>query len=303
MSAARPISTAVHGPEEQPVSNIHEQPVVIRGTLPTPMLGILTAPAKDCQPTGTGVVIVNGGAQYRAGAHRLFVQLARQLAMQGHAVLRFDFPGQGDSPGHRIGFEDTAMHIGAAIDMLGQYHPQLNKTGLLGLCDGASAGLLYLHQRPDRRVTHLALLNPWVRNEVSAARAQLKHYYRDRLSTPHFWRRLLSGQVGWASIAELLEKISLSRLKLNAATGRGFQQKMLEALVAHHGPIALVLSGEDLVAKEFQELVQADNHWRDCIEKRTVTLTEMDSADHTFCRPAEQTMRQLNTLLTNWINS
>jgi pimeloyl-ACP methyl ester carboxylesterase len=64
------------------------------------LLGILHAPAiVRSGTTGTGVVIVVGGPQYRGGSHRQFVQLARRLAHEGHAVLRFDVRGMGDSSG------------------------------------------------------------------------------------------------------------------------------------------------------------------------------------------------------------
>ncbi len=275
---------------------------MIQGRLPTPMLGLLTRPGVGMQALNSAVIIVNGGAQYRAGAHRLFVQMARHLARQGHAVLRFDLPGQGDSPGLPIGFEDTAEHIGAAIDTLHQHHKQLQVTGLLGLCDGASACLLYLHAHPDPRITHLALLNPWVRNEVSAARAQLKHYYWQRLLMPQFWRKLLAGKVGWTAIVELLQKLALSRHKIGSPSAESFQEKMLGAWEAHNGPVTLVLSGADLVAQEFQELVQTDKRWRHCIENRNVKLVEIRSADHTFCWTGGGTDGpQLDATLANWI--
>lgn len=281
---------------------LREQVLVIQGRLPTPMLGLLTHPGLETQAITSAVIIVNGGAQYRAGAHRLFVQMARLLARQGHAVLRFDLPGQGDSPGLPIGFEDTAAHIGAAIDTLHHRHKQLQVTGLLGLCDGASACLLYLHAHPDPRVTHLALLNPWVRNEVSAARAQLKHYYLKRMSMPQFWRKLLEGKVGWSAVAELFKKLLSSRRKSGSTSGNSFQVKMLGGWESHNGPITLVLSGADLVAQEFQELVRTDQRWRHCLENRNVKLVEIRSADHTFSwTGSEKDGPQLDATLANWI--
>jgi alpha/beta superfamily hydrolase len=45
------------------------------------------------------VLVIVGGPQYRAGSHRQFTLLARSLAEQGFAVLRFDYRGMGDSTG------------------------------------------------------------------------------------------------------------------------------------------------------------------------------------------------------------
>ena len=60
------------------------------------LIGIL---AKPQRPAAVGVLIIVGGPQYRAGSHRQFTLLARHLADAGHAVLRFDYRGMGDSSG------------------------------------------------------------------------------------------------------------------------------------------------------------------------------------------------------------
>ncbi len=261
---------------------IHEQPVVIQAAMPTPMLGILHLPGEGITPSGTGVVIVNGGAQYRAGAHRLFVQLARHLAQQGHAVLRFDFPGQGDSPGEPVGFEDTAPHIAAAVDSLHQHQPRLHNTALVGLCDGASACLLYLQQRRDTRMTHLILLNPWVHSPVSQARAQVKHYYRQRLLMPDFWRKLIGGGVSWSAAGELWTQWRLSRQQPRATSHNSFQDRMAAAWHAFPGKLLLILSEHDRVAQEFSEHVQTSPPWDGWQRQPGLQQRYVDGADHTF---------------------
>ena len=50
--------------------------------------------AKRC-----GVLICNAGLQAKAGPFRLGVRLARKLTRIGYHVLRFDYPGIGDSEG------------------------------------------------------------------------------------------------------------------------------------------------------------------------------------------------------------
>lgn len=266
------------------MSAIQEQPVVIRGSLPTPMLGVLTSPRDGLQNSGTGVVIVNGGAQYRAGAHRLFVQLARHLAQQGHSVLRFDFPGQGDSPGDTVNFEDTASHIRCAIDALHQHRPQLQHTALFGLCDGASASLLYLHAQPDARVTQLLLLNPWVRSETSLAKAQIQHYYRQRLLMPEFWNKLLKGGVGWAALREMAQKVNQARQKPVDHLEPGFQDRMGMAWRNFEGGLLLLLSESDQTAQEFRAHTAHATHWRLWDHHVGLTMETLPLADHT-CSP------------------
>ena len=154
-------------------------------------------------PADLGVVVVVGGPQYRGGSHRQFVLLARQLAAAGFPVLRFDVRGMGDSEGEQRGFESITPDIAAAIDTLCAQQPQVRRVVLWGLCDGASAALLYLQERQDARICGVALANPWVRSPVSQARAQVKHYYTRRLREPAFWRKLVSGAVSPRALGEL----------------------------------------------------------------------------------------------------
>ena len=58
------------------------------------MLGIVAIPEAA---QATGVLILVGGPQYRVGSHRQFLLLARRLATDGIAAMRFDFRGMGDS--------------------------------------------------------------------------------------------------------------------------------------------------------------------------------------------------------------
>ena len=76
-------------------------------------LGIL---AKPDVPAQTGVVVLVGGPQYRAGSHRQFVLLSRALAQEGFAVLRIDYRGMGDSDGMPYKFTNVSPDIARAID-------------------------------------------------------------------------------------------------------------------------------------------------------------------------------------------
>lgn len=276
-----------------------EHAIAIQGALSTPMLGIITTPGETVTPSGTGIVIVNGGAQYRAGAHRMFASLARHLAAQGHTVLRFDFPGQGDSPGDPVNFEDTAPHIGAAIDALHQHQPILQHTTLLGLCDGASASLLYLHARPDRRVHRLVLINPWVRSETSLARTQLKHYYRQRLLMPAFWKKLLSGGVGLSALRDLLRQAARAQTAPATQNAPTFQDRMAHAWHAFGGHICLLLSDSDLTAQEFREQANLQACWQQWADKPRLYTVELSHADHT-CSSLD-TAKGLQQHISNWL--
>ena len=138
------------------------------------------------------VLIVVGGPQYRSGSHRQFTLLARHLADAGIASLRFDYRGMGDSTGEVRSFERAGTDIRCAIDRLLATVPGVQEVVIWGLCDAASAALIYAHKDP--RVSALVLLNPWVRTEQGIARAHLRHYYLARLFHRSLWQKIGRGE-------------------------------------------------------------------------------------------------------------
>lgn len=56
-------------------------------------------------------------------------------------------------------------HVAAAVEAMLRAAP-VRHAVLWGLCDGASASLLYMQATQDPRMTGPALLNPWVRSEA-----------------------------------------------------------------------------------------------------------------------------------------
>ena len=245
------------------------------------LLGILARPET---PTDTGVIIIVGGPQYRVGSHRQFLLLSRALAAAGYAVLRFDYRGMGDSEGKPRNFESAGADIAAAIDALQAREPSVKQVALWGLCDGASAALLYCHETNDPRVSGLCLLNPWVRSEASLARTQVKHYYTQRLRQKEFWLKLLSGNVAWGALSGLARNIetTLFAKTSTAATQQLFQDCMAMAWTAFDGPILLLLSGDDYTAKEFLEHVHSSSAWAGALEKSKLIQHHEPEADHTL---------------------
>ncbi|HEY9209170.1 MAG TPA: hydrolase 1, exosortase A system-associated [Acidovorax sp.] len=278
--------------------SIHEHPLVIPGPRAQDMLGIVSLPAPDALQQTTGVVIVVGGAQYRVGSHRQFVQLARFLATAGYPVLRFDFPGMGDSPGNAVPFEHSAPHIAAAIDALHGQCTGVGKVVLWGLCDGASASLLYMQARQDARVAGMVLLNPWVRSDAGLARAQVKHYYRQRLMEPDFWRKLTAGDVGWQALRSLWNNLRTMRQRIRKTLT--FQELMAHGWQALEGKMMLILSERDLTAQEFVEHAKTHPAWRGLLSRPGVTQHAVHGADHTFSSTSAQ--REVQAVVLAWLN-
>jgi exosortase A-associated hydrolase 1 len=267
------------------------------------LMGIVSHPGAAATARDIGVVIVVGGPQYRAGSHRQFVLLSRALAAAGFPVLRFDYRGMGDSAGEQRDFEHVSDDIAAAIAALQGAVPEACRVVLWGLCDGASAALLYLHERPDPRVAGLALLNPWVRSEASLAKTQVKHYYVQRLREGAFWRKLFSGKVALGALTGLLRNVRAAFG--GTAQGRAgaeavpYQQRMALAWAAFAGQTLLMLSEHDYTAREFVEFTSASGPWRHALNARPAKRVELAGADHTCSQPSTQLALESSTL--EWI--
>jgi uncharacterized protein len=270
------------------------------------LAGIISSPTSATPASGIGLVIVVGGPQYRVGSHRQFVLLARTLAAQGHHCLRFDYRGMGDSSGPARDFEHVSADIGAAIGALRSHHAELQKIVLWGLCDGASACLLYIADTGERAgVDGLCLLNPWVRTESSLAKTQLKHYYTDRLRQKEFWLKLFSGKVALGALSGLIRSV---RTASTAPSRHGpehrttpFNLRMAQAWKRCSAPIQLILSGEDYTAKEFLEQVKAEPAWSGALNQAHVTREWLPAADHTFSN--DQDRRAVEARLAQWLES
>ena len=249
------------------------------------LVGVLHRPTQG--PEGDlGMVVIVGGPQYRAGSHRQFTLLARAVAAQGTPVLRSDYRGMGDSTGSLHTFEQVHDDVAAAVDALQRQLPQIRRVVLWGLCDGASAALLYWQRGGDTRVTGLCLLNPWVRSAATLARAHVKHYYLRRLGQRAFWIKFLRGGVASHAIKDLLRSLQEAIGKprsggvlRNEAT---FQELMARSASAFPGNMLLILSGNDYTAKEFVEEVATEPRWAQCMGRSATTRLDFATADHTF---------------------
>ena len=268
--------------------NYQEEPLRIDCAGET-LFGILARPQQAAE---SGIVVVVGGPQTRVGSHRQFVLLSRTLAAGGYATLRFDHRGMGDSTGEPRDFEAIGTDIGAAIDALQSACPAVKKILLWGLCDAAAASLLYWDESRDQRIAGLCLLNPWVRSETTLARAQVKHYYGQRLMQKEFWVKLLRGQLNVAhAVAGLLGKLKLAAARVGSAgeENLGFQDRMARALRDFSGGVLLLLSENDYTAKEFLEYAAMADSWQGILTRGNLKRVDIPDADHTFSSATART--------------
>ena len=264
-----------------------EQPVCIESG-GRRLIGILHQ-STDRAATPAVVVLV-GGPQYRVGSHRQFVLLARELCARGTPVLRFDFAGMGDSGGEFEGFEHADGDIRAAIDAVQARDPCPRGICLWGLCDGASAALMYATQDP--RVTRLVLLNPWVRTNAGQAQAYLDAYYGRKLRSRGFWRRMFGNPAVLLRAASgYLANLCRARRTSDAGAEQGdaqghFLARMLSGAQGFTGQTLVLLSGQDLVATEFESMLDRSEHWRAAFRAPRVRMRKLPQATHTFSRRA-----------------
>lgn len=266
-----------------------EKPLVMERS-GLPLLGMLH-PASGAQELGV-LMMVAGGPQYRIGGHRQLVLWARRFSAQGFPVFRFDFAGMGDSYGKYVEFEDTEGDIRVALDRFFEEVPSLKKVVLWGECNASSSSLLFAHK--DHRVSGIVMINPWVRTEQGQAKAVVKHYYLDRLKQRSFWVKVFTLKFDFiGSIKSAMKLISLAQgkmagdhskngSKIDVDRNKPLPDRMLDGLSRFKGRIMLVMSGRDMVSKEFDDLLQAAPAWQDRLAACSLVRHDLQYADHTF---------------------
>lgn len=241
------------------------------------LVGIVTLPAA---PIETGLVIVVGGPQYRAGSHRQFTLLARHLADRDIASIRFDYRGMGDSEGQRQDFNDIGPDIQAAIDTLLARSSATRRIALWGLCDAATAAAIYAHH--DARIEQLIMLNPWVTHSI--ARMRVKTYYPQRIGQTSFWSKLFALEINILTAAKNLMRDLKNAYQTSASDDTvprlEINTSMLYGLENFHHNTLIIIGERDLTGQSFRALVDTDPHWRKVCQGASFQM--ISDADHTF---------------------
>ena len=212
----------------------------------------------DTAPSNTGLLIVSGGNEIRAGAFNGQARLAVDIASMGFPVFRFDRRGVGDSIGENTGFLNERDDIAAAIGAFRATVPHLTRIIAFGNCDAASALMLARGAGCDG----LVLSNPWTieDEEVDAQPASaIRARYIAKLKNPREVLRLVTGGVNLRKLGRGMMQASQPK---TAASSLG--TKMAERLSAFSGPVSILLAENDRTAQIFAERWDANDpriHW------------------------------------------
>ena len=104
--------------------------------------GVRCAATLDSAPGTTGLLMVSGGNEIRAGAFNGQARMAATIAAAGFPVFRFDRRGIGDSEGDNRDFRKSSKDIAAALLAFRAIAPQVQRVAGFGNCDAASALML-----------------------------------------------------------------------------------------------------------------------------------------------------------------
>jgi exosortase A-associated hydrolase 1 len=237
--------------------------------------GAELAASLDPAPGATGLLLVTGGSQTRAGSHRMYERLAKTLAEQGFPCLRFDRRGVGDSAGEDPGFRGSGPDLVAAVAAFRKEAPRLERVMGLGLCDGATALALFGRAAA---LDALILVNPWlVEAEADAPPpAAIRAHYRKRLLSLEGWKKILAGAVDYRKLLKGLGRMSRDQSSpLARETAAALRASGLRAwLILAEEDATAIAAVEELKAAAFDGLVEGRE------------IVKSDS--HTFARPGDE---------------
>jgi Serine aminopeptidase, S33 len=267
------------------------------------LFGVFTRPTSEAAAK-PAIVMLNAGSIHHVGPHRLYVGLARELALLGHPTLRLDHEGLGDSVLRAAGRENhpyppTAIEdLRAAMEFLAREHG-CERFVVLGLCSGAHTAFHAGRELREAPIERLVLINPWYFywSEGLSLDTSVNHYenvagYQRSMKDPERWKKLLRGQVDLARLA----RVAAAHV---AKTVRGRWDDLREMVVPgagtrlsrHVGEIAAqgrrmnvyVSDGEPAAAILMTEAKRAV---RRATRSGALTIESVAGGDHTFSQSA-----------------
>lgn len=190
----------------------------------------------DAAPGTTGVLIVSGGNEVRAGPHRGMAAFAQRLATLGIPVFRFDRRGVGDSSGENRGWAASGPDLEAAAATFRRAQPLLTRVVGFGNCDAATALALFGR---EAGLDALILTNPWLgSDDPLPPPAALRRHYLRRIASPRSWR-----------IPDMGKLAAGLRRSLSPTPAEPFAAQVAAGIAAL--PTTIILARTDRTAQQF----------------------------------------------------
>lgn len=264
------------------------------------LTGILTQPDHAAVTTEKpACLLMNAGFLHRTGFNRFNTDFARMIAEKGHASLRFDLHGLGDSAKYdgKKQYDDQAL-----LDIQGAINFLLESTGaakciIVGLCSGAD----YAHPAAlqDQRVAGIVLLDGYAYRTLGF----YIHDYGPGLINPKKAFRFLGKK--WFSLIKTLKRTESSGIALNKPAEiyvRDFPKKKkivreIQQLIDRGAELYYIYSGGVPIyynyANQFRHMFRSV-HFKD-----KVCFKYIKEADHIYT--VNSVRNKLMTLVSEWM--
>ena len=260
------------------------------------LIGVVTDPPRTHQARPLhGVILLNPGIVHRVGPGRIYVQIARALAVKGFVALRFDFSGIGDSGirHDQLPFEKSAVsETREAMNFL-KMTRGIDRFIVLGGCSGATIALRTAVCDP--RVRHAILINfPIAANEEDDAtpqqlsRIKAHYYWKYALFHATSWRKLLTGSADYRRIIQTLGFQSrrwFARVAKPRPNDTPFASELLQ-LTTSGASLTFVCSQGDRTLFDLREA--GGRELRRLCARGAVGMEIIPRSDHTFSSLQDQ---------------
>jgi hypothetical protein len=154
------------------------------------LVGIVSEPESGVKTDNyPGIIFLNSGLLHRVGPNRLYVNLARNLALAGFMAMRFDLSGMGDSQRmNNLPFEESAINdTKLAMNFLSETRG-IQSFLLIGICSGAD--IVFQAARIDSRVVGIVMVDGF---SFTTPKYIMSSYFKSLLKF-RSWKRLISGK-------------------------------------------------------------------------------------------------------------
>jgi alpha/beta superfamily hydrolase len=256
------------------------------------------------------IVLLNAGSVHNVGPHRLYVGLARALAVDGYASFRVDIHGLGESGSLEEQKENDPYGKSAvpdaleALKFLKEVYGQ-NRFILMGLCSGAHTAFHATIQAGcDYEIVNTVLINPltfhWKdgMNLEATMNSELKHfheaaYYKKQSKNLRNWLKFAKGKVKFKSASKFIFQAQLMFIKsLLKSSSKKELVHDLQLFFQKSPKLTLIISetdpGFDLLINGAKSMVIKE------LKSKRINVHFVKNADHTFSSSIAR-----NTLIEN----